>query len=74
MLVAFAGAFVFDVADRQPQQLDYRVIGREMAAVLCDFAQLVVQRFDGVGRVLRARPDGPTAYHRSKWAGRPGMA
>ena len=39
------------VADRQPQQLDHRLIGGEVAAVLGDLAQLVVQRLDAVGGV-----------------------
>jgi hypothetical protein len=53
---AGAGAFVFDVADDQPDQLDDRVVGREVAAVLDDSADLVVQRFDRVRtRYERAR-------------------
>ena len=43
---AFSGAFVLDVADRQPQQLDHRVVVGEVAAVLDDLPQLVVQRLD----------------------------
>src|SRR6516225_10470266 len=43
-----AGALVLDVADRQPQQLDDRVIVREVAPVLDDLAQLVVQALDRV--------------------------
>jgi hypothetical protein len=39
-----AGPFVFDVDDRQPQQLDDGVVGREVAAGLGDLAELVVQR------------------------------
>ena len=38
LLVAFSGSFVLDVADRQPQQLDHRLIGGEVAAVLGDLA------------------------------------
>ena len=50
-LGAFAGSFVFDVADRQPEQLDHGVVVGEVAAVLDDLAQLVVQRLDRVGGV-----------------------
>ena len=50
-LVAFAGALVLDVADRQPEQLDHGVVVGEVAAVLGDLAQLVVQRLDRVGGV-----------------------
>ena len=49
LLVTFSGSFVLNVADRQPQQLDHRLIGGEVAAVLGDLAQLVVQRLDTVG-------------------------
>src|SRR6185437_13835365 len=51
LLGSFAGAFVFDVADREPEQLDDGVIGGKVPAVLDDFAQLVVQRLDRVGGV-----------------------
>ena len=40
---AGAGAFVFDVADGQPQQLDDGVVAGEVAAVFDDLAELVVQ-------------------------------
>ena len=43
---AVTGSFVFDVADRQPQQFDYSGVVGEVAAVLDDLAQLVVQRLD----------------------------
>jgi hypothetical protein len=46
---AFAGALVFDVADGQPQQLDDGVVAGEVAAVLDDLAELVIQRLDRVG-------------------------
>ena len=49
LLVTFSGSFVLNVADRQPQQLGHRLIGGEVAAVLGDLAQLVVQRLDAVG-------------------------
>ena len=49
LLVAFSGSFVLDVADRQPQQLDHRLIGGEVAAVLGDLAQLVARSLDAVG-------------------------
>ena len=45
------GSFIFDVADRQPQQFHYRVVVGEMATVLDDLAQLIVQRFAGIGGV-----------------------
>ena len=38
------------VADRQPQQLDHRLITGEVAAVLGDLAQLVARSLDAVGR------------------------
>ena len=50
-LGAFPRAFVLDVHDRQPEQLDRGVIVGEVAAVLDDLAALVVQRLDAVGRV-----------------------
>jgi len=40
---ALAGPLVLDVDDRQPQQLDDGVVGREVAAGLGDLAELVVQ-------------------------------
>lgn len=46
---ALPGSFVFDVADREPEQLDHGVVGGEVAAVLDDLAELVVQRLDRVG-------------------------
>ena len=45
---AVAGAFVFDVADGQPQQLDDGVVTGEVAAVLDDLAELVVQRLEAL--------------------------
>ena len=48
---AFSGAFVLDVADRQPQQLDDGVVVGEVAPVLDDLAELVVQRLDRIGGV-----------------------
>ena len=39
-----SGSLVLDVADRQPEQLDDRIIGGEVATVLDDLPQLVVQR------------------------------
>jgi hypothetical protein len=50
-LGAFPGAFVLDVADGQPQQLDHRVVVGEMAPVLDDLPQLIVQRLAAVGGV-----------------------
>jgi hypothetical protein len=38
-----AGAFVFDVADGEPEECDDGVVGGEVAAVLDDLAELVVQ-------------------------------
>ena len=43
-----AGSLVLDVADGQPQQLDGGGVVGEVAAVLGDLAQLVVQRLDRV--------------------------
>ena len=43
LLRACAGAFVFDVADGQPQQLDRGVVVREVPPVLDDLPELVVQ-------------------------------
>lgn len=51
VLVSLVGSVVLDVADRQPQQLGGGFVGREVASVLGDLAQLVVQRLDGVGGV-----------------------
>ena len=48
---ALGGAFVFDVADGEPQEFDGGFFAGEMPAVLGDFTQLVVQRFDSVGGV-----------------------
>lgn len=48
---SLAGAFVFDVADGQPQEFDDGVVGGEVSAVLDDLAELVVQALDGVGGV-----------------------
>ena len=50
-LMRSPGSFVFDVADRQPEQLDGGQVVGEVAAVLGDFAELVVQRLDRVRRV-----------------------
>ena len=47
-LGAFAGSFVFDDADRQPQQLDAGSVVGEMAPALGDLAQPVVERLDRV--------------------------
>ena len=49
----FSGSFVFDVFDRQPEQFDHGVVGGEVAAVLDDLAELVVQRLD---RYLKLGP------------------
>jgi hypothetical protein len=47
-LGAGAGAFVFDVADRQPEQLDDGVVVREVPPVLDDLSELVVEGLDRV--------------------------
>jgi len=65
LLVAFLGSFVLDVADRQPQQLDHRLIGGEVATVLGDLAQLVVQRLDAVGRLFAFKGVGGVGIRRS---------
>lgn len=46
-----ASAVVTDVVDRQVEDLQDGVVGRERAPGLGDLAELVVQRLDGVGRV-----------------------
>ena len=46
-----AGAFVFDLADREPEQFDRGIVRGKVAAVLDDLAKLVVQRLDRVGGV-----------------------
>ena len=46
LLGPLAGAFVFDVADGQPQQLDRGVVVREVPPILDDLAELVVQALD----------------------------
>jgi len=43
LLAALPGALILDVADRQPEQFDDRLIVGEVPAVLDDLAQLVVQ-------------------------------
>jgi hypothetical protein len=43
--------FVFDGADGQPQQFDHGIVVGEVAAVLDDLAQLIVQRLAAVGGV-----------------------
>jgi hypothetical protein len=48
---AGAFAFVFDVADGQPQELDHGVVVGEVPPVFDDLAELVVQRLDRVGGV-----------------------
>jgi hypothetical protein len=48
---AFAGAFVLDVDDGEPQELDDGVVAGEVAAGFGDLAELVVQRLDRVGGV-----------------------
>ena len=55
---ALGGAFVFDVANSQPQEFDGGFFAGEMPAVLGDFTQLVVQRFDSVGGVHDAAQHG----------------
>lgn len=55
VFVAFPGAFVFDVADAEPEQFDDGVVGGEMTAVLDDLPQLVVQRLDRVGTGYESR-------------------
>jgi hypothetical protein len=44
---AGARASVFDVADRQPEQLDDGVVVRDVPPVLDDLAELVVEGLDG---------------------------
>lgn len=47
-LDALAGAFVLDVPDGQPEQLDGGVVIGEVAAVLDDLSELIVQALDRV--------------------------
>lgn len=42
LFLPLSGSFVLDVADREPEQFHDRVIVREVATVLGDFAQFVV--------------------------------
>ena len=49
LLGALRGPAVLDVADRQPQQFDRRLVGGEVAAVLGGPRGSVVQRLDRVG-------------------------
>src|SRR5690606_27197103 len=50
-LFAGSGAFVLDVGDGQPDQLDDGAVGGELSAVLDDLSDLVVEALDRVGRV-----------------------
>src|SRR3954464_11159354 len=50
-LGAFPGAFVLDVAADQPQEFDHGVVVREVAPVLDDLAELIVQPLHTVGGV-----------------------
>ena len=49
------GAFVFDVADREPEQFHDRGVVGEVTAVLGHLPQLVVQRLDRVGTGYESR-------------------
>src|SRR5680860_275831 len=48
---ALSGSLVLDVHDGQPEQLDRRRVVGEMATILDDLAQLIVERLNAVGRV-----------------------
>src|SRR5215213_709798 len=48
VLVPGPGSLVLDVTDGQPEQLDHRVVIREVPPILDDLAELVVQRLDRV--------------------------
>ena len=63
-LGAFAGALVLDVADGQPKQLDRGSVAGEVAAVLDDLAQLVVQRLDAIRGVDDLAQRGPERQER----------
>ena len=63
---ALGGSFVFDVADGEPQEFDGCFFAGEMPAVLGDFTQLVVQRFDSVGGVHDAAQHGRERQERRK--------
>ena len=56
LLGASTGAFVLDVADGQPEQLDRGVVVREMPPILDDFAELEVQALDGYLEPLTGCP------------------
>ena len=47
LLGPLAGAFVLDVADGQPQQLDRGVVVREVPPILDDLPELIVQALRG---------------------------
>jgi hypothetical protein len=66
LLLTLPGAFVLDVADGQPEQLDHRVVGREMPAVLDDLAELEVERLDRVRGVDDLAELGRERQERSK--------
>ena len=51
ILRSLGSAFVFDVADRQPQRLQRSSIVRELLPVTGSFTHLGVERFDRVGSV-----------------------
>ena len=65
---ALGGSFVFDVANSQPQEFDGGFFAGEMPAVLGDFTQLVVQRFDSVGGVHDTAQHGRKRQERRKAA------
>ena len=54
---SFAGSFVFDVADREPEHLDRGVVVGEVAAVLGHFPQSIVQRFERLNKEIKRRTD-----------------
>ena len=64
-------AFVLDVADREPQELDGCLVVGELAAVAADLPELVVQRFDAVGRVDHAPQHGREPQERREPVPRP---
>jgi hypothetical protein len=63
---ALAGALVLNVDGGEPERLDDRVVGWEVAAGLDDLAKLVVQRLDGYLELWRQPKLWPAAFRRGQ--------